>query len=167
MDPTCGFSDQLTPVSEAPVTVAVKVCTSEDFKLAAAGLTVTATGAAGFTVTMAELDLVGSATLVAVTVTCCGEATVAGAVYVPDAEIDPAAGEIDHVTAGLLAPVTVAVKACVELAIKDADGGFTATVTGPGTNVTVAVADLVGFPLLVAVIWTATGTVIVSGAGAV
>jgi hypothetical protein len=53
---------------------------------------------------------VGSAALVAVTVTVLELAIEAGAVYRPDALMLPTAGLIDHVTAVLLVPVTVAEK---------------------------------------------------------
>jgi hypothetical protein len=64
---------------------------------------------------------------------------VAGAVYNPDALIEPGAPDgIDHVTAELLAFDTVAVNCCVPLAYTLAVGGATDTVMG-GDNVTVAV----------------------------
>jgi hypothetical protein len=72
------------------------------------GVTVTLTG--GFRVTVAVADLVGSATLVAFTVTVWELTIEAGAVYRPAALMLPTAGLSDHVTAVLLVPVTVAEK---------------------------------------------------------
>jgi hypothetical protein len=59
---------------------------------------------------VAVADLVGSATLVAVTVTVWELAIEAGAVYTPAAVMLPTTGLIDHVTAVLLVLVTVAEK---------------------------------------------------------
>jgi hypothetical protein len=67
---------------------------------------VTATG--GIKVTIAEAETVGSAWLVAVTVTVCCDVTLAGAVYKPEELIVPTDGLIDQLTAVLLAFVTVA-----------------------------------------------------------
>jgi hypothetical protein len=53
--------------------------------------------------------LVGSATLLAVTVTVCDVRILDGAVYRPAEEIVPTEGMIDQVTAVLLFPETVAV----------------------------------------------------------
>ena len=58
-------------------------------------------------------DFVESATLVAVTVTVWELEIEAGAVYRPAALMLPTAGLIDHVTAVLLVPVTVAGKVWV------------------------------------------------------
>jgi hypothetical protein len=79
--------------------------------VAAAGVTETVTREV--TVTLAEADLVGSATLVAVTVTVWEPEIVAGAVYRPAEEIVPTDGLIDQVTAVLTVLVTVAVKVWV------------------------------------------------------
>jgi len=65
-------------------------------------------------VSVAEVVLAGSATLVAVTVTICWMLMQFGAVYNPFAEIVPApAGARDHVTVVSLAFVTLAVNCCV------------------------------------------------------
>jgi hypothetical protein len=56
---------------------------------------------------------VESATLVAVTVTVWELVIEPGAVYRPAALMLPTTGLIDHVTAVLLVPVTVAAKLCV------------------------------------------------------
>jgi hypothetical protein len=76
-----------------------------------AGLSETETGlAAKLTV---DVDfLVGSAELVAVTVTVCALGTEAGAEYIPPGEIVPTAGERDQVTAVFEEPATVAVNCC-------------------------------------------------------
>ncbi len=61
-----AVADQVTDVFVEPVTVALNCCVAFVRMVAAVGVSETATGA--FTVTIAEADLVGSATLVAVTV---------------------------------------------------------------------------------------------------
>ena len=61
-----GAIVHVTDVTAAPVTVAVNCCVCESNRLAVGGATVTATGCK---VTVADPDLVLSATLVAVTVT--------------------------------------------------------------------------------------------------
>ncbi len=76
-------------------------------------------------VTVAEADFVGSATVVAVTVTVWLVLIVAGAVYKPVLETVPTAGFRLHVTAVLLDPVTVAVNCCVCEAATLADAGLT------------------------------------------
>ena len=63
--------------------------------------------------TLADPDLVGSAMLVAVTVTVCTLLIVAGAVYRPDDETLPTLGLIDHVTDVFEAFCTVEVNGCV------------------------------------------------------
>jgi hypothetical protein len=64
-------------------------------------------------VTLAPADFVGSATLVAVTVTVWELVIEAGAVYKPAAVMLPASWLIDQVTAVLPVLVTVAEKICV------------------------------------------------------
>ena len=62
-------ADQVTPVFDVPVTLAVNCCVAAVCSDAVVGLIVTETGGGGaVTVTVAEEDLVVSATLVAVTV---------------------------------------------------------------------------------------------------
>ena len=63
--------------------------------------------------TVAVAEMLVSATLVARTVTVCGVAIVAGAVYNPVLEIVPVPGLNDHVTAVLVAFATVAENCCV------------------------------------------------------
>ena len=93
--------------------------------------------------------MVGSATLVAFTVTVWELVIEAGAVYRPAAVMLPATGLIDHVTAVLPLLVTVAVKLWVWDCVKVALAGATVTCTG-GVRVTVAAADFVGLATLVA-----------------
>lgn len=101
-------------VFEVPVTFAVKSCMPEVETEALVGLILSKTASAAATVTLAEADLVGSATLVAFTVTVAGEGTLDGDVYNPLAEIIPHAPPVqptpltDHVTAAFEVPVTFA-----------------------------------------------------------
>jgi len=82
---------------------------------------------------------------VAITVTVCCVATVAGAVYRPELLIVPVpAGPIVHVTAVLLLFATVAVNCCVCPPFNVAVAGVMVTVTG-GDSVTEDVADFVLF----------------------
>ena len=74
--PAAGFKDQVTAVLLVPVTVAAKVADPPSPSDTEAGPTVTPTGCND---TMALADLVESATLVAVTVTACWLAIIAGA----------------------------------------------------------------------------------------
>jgi len=85
----------------------------------------------GFTVTVALPDLVGSATLVAVTVTVCEVVTVDGAVYSPAVLRVPTAGLNDQFTAVFVVPVTVAVNCCVCEAVRSAVAGETETEITP------------------------------------
>ena len=105
--PTCGLMlHVMEDGAAAIVTIATKRWLCPAFSMALPGLTVTA----GRIRTVVLADFVGSATLVAVTVTTAIPTTVAGAVYMPDAEMLPVAGEILHVTrVSPLPPVTVAV----------------------------------------------------------
>jgi hypothetical protein len=94
-----------------------------------AGLTLTATD--GSSVIVVDEDAVVSARLVAVTVTVCAVVMVAGAVYTPDALIEPTpAGLIDHVTALLAVLVTVAVSCAVWPMFSAVVAGLTLTATG-------------------------------------
>ena len=112
-------------------------------------------GLGALTVIVADPALLGSATLVAVTIEV---PAVAGAVYTPDAEMLPL--EACHVTARLVVvPLTVAVSASVFPAVIDALAGETTTELTPdpggtvlgGFTVTTADADLLGSATLVAV----------------
>src|SRR5438045_78705 len=87
--------------------------------------------AAGWTVMLALLYRVGSATLVAVTVTAWAVETPEGAVYSPVLLIVPIRGLMLHVTAVLAVFTTVAVNCCVCPAMTVALAGLAATVTTP------------------------------------
>jgi hypothetical protein len=63
--------------------------------------------AAGFKLSVARPVIDGLVTLVAVTVTVIFEGTSGGGVYLPEAEIVPAAGLTDHVTAEFASPANV------------------------------------------------------------
>ena len=73
-----GLSDQVTPLLVEPLTVAVNCWVWERVIDAVEGVTDTET--VGVSATVAVADLVGSATLVACTVTVCAAAMLAGAV---------------------------------------------------------------------------------------
>jgi hypothetical protein len=92
--------------------------------------------AVAVTVTVADADLVVSATLVALTVNV---PVVAGAVYTPELEtVPPVAVQVTDV---LLEPLTVAVNCCVPLVASEAEVGLIATDTAGAVAVTVTVAD--------------------------
>ena len=119
-DPQAGplqpdpVSAQVTAVLDVPVTVAVNDCVLEVLMEALVGLRLSSTATAATMVMLAEADLVGSAALVAFTVTVAGEGAVAGAVYSPPEEMLPheapaqPAPERVQVTAVLEELVTVA-----------------------------------------------------------
>ena len=77
LPPEMLLTDQLTPVFEVPVTVAANVCVPPSKIDADGGFTTTVTS--GSMVIIEVATRVGSATLVAVTVTVEGEGTEAGA----------------------------------------------------------------------------------------
>ncbi len=120
-------------------------------------------GVGGDKVTMAPADFVGSAVLVAVTLTVCCELIVAGALYNPELEITPLAGLIDHVTEVLLVLRTVGVNCCVCPADSEAVAGDSVIETG-GSRLTVAEADFVGSAWLVAVTLTLCAAATLTGA---
>ena len=139
-------ADHVTAVLLLPLMLAVNCCVPPVSIEAEIGETVTETTGA-LTVTVADADLVVSATLVAFTVK---DPAVLGAVYKPDDETEPPVA--DQVTAVLLDPVTLAVNCCVPLVAIEAEPGAmeTATVCGALT-VTVADADFVVSAALIAV----------------
>ena len=102
----------MTAVFEVPVTLAVNSCVPTAGIEALVGLMLNKTAIAAAMVTLAEADLVGSATLVAFTVTVAGEGKLAGAKYSPWVEIVPHAAPVqpelltDHVTAIFEVPDT-------------------------------------------------------------
>jgi len=85
---------QLTAVFEVPVTLAVKSCVPEVGTEALVGLRLNKTATAATIVTLAEADLVGSATLIAFTVTVDSEGTLTGGTYSPFTEIVPHAAPV-------------------------------------------------------------------------
>jgi hypothetical protein len=97
--------------------------------------------------------MLGSTTLVAVTVTDCVLVTDAGAVYRPVDVRLPTLGFSVHVTAVLLVPVTVAKNCCACPGATWLLPGLTEIVIG-GLRVTLAVACLVESAALVAVMVT-------------
>ena len=125
---------------------------------------VTETLTEGFSVTVAVAVLLGSATLVAVTVTTCVLLTLEGAEYNPPEEIDPAGGLSVHVTDVLVVLLTQAVNCRVCEALRLAVPGVTNMDTGGGFSVTFAVALFVGSATLVAVTLTVWVLVRVEGA---
>ena len=106
------LADQVTPVFDALLTVAVNCCVPADRMLALVGVICTLIGSAELElmviVAVACLEVV--ATLVAVTVAVVLVVT-AGAVYIPELEILPAL--VDQVTALVEASLTVAANCCV------------------------------------------------------
>src|ERR1700761_1284275 len=136
-----GLIDQATAVLLLFVTVAENCCVWLGYNVTVAGVRLTVVG--GITVTVADADFVVSAWLVAVIVTVCCVATVAGALYSPAVEIAPVpAGLIDQLTAVLLVFVTVAENCCVWFAYNVAAAGVRLTAIG-GIKVTIAEADFV------------------------
>src|SRR3954447_26856996 len=101
------LTSHVTEVSVAFWTAAVNatVCAAE--ALAVGGATVTVT--VGSSVTIAEADLVGSRTLVAVKVTVCCAFTVGGAVYSPAITMPGAPPGINQVKSPLQAPTVTPV----------------------------------------------------------
>src|SRR4029077_18021137 len=87
MPSTC----QVTAVLGAPFTNAVNCCVPKFATVAALGTTLTEVDIPDVTITVAGEDFVESACEVAVTVTCAGFGTVAGAVYSPELEMVPLA----------------------------------------------------------------------------
>jgi hypothetical protein len=118
-----------------PVTLAVKESVLAVGTDALAGVILNKTAAAATMVTLAEADLVGSATLVTVTLSVAGEGTLAGGVYSPPAEIEPQFAPLQpaaltaQVTLVLVLPVTVAVNCCGAPAETVATLGNTAIAT--------------------------------------
>ena len=136
--------DHVTDVLLEPVTVDVNGCVAPVWIATRVGLIETTIGGA-LTVTLAEADLVLSATLVTVTVKVPG---VLDAVYRPELDTEPPVA--DHVPAVFVVPVTVAANCCVAPVSKDADVGLIAITTGGAVTVTLAEAVFVVSATLVA-----------------
>ena len=126
---------QLTAGFDAPVTLALKGCVTAVSTDALFGLRLNKTAAAATIVTLAEADFVGSAALMALTVTDAGEGTLIGATYNPLAEIVPHAAPVQpepltvHVIAVFVVPLTLPEKTCVLPAASVRLPEFTVTVT--------------------------------------
>src|ERR1019366_6242625 len=108
MLPMAGLNDHVTAVLEVPPTVAAYCWVWAAARVAESGDNEMLTG--GVSVTVAVADLVGSATLVAFTVTVWELVIEAGAVYRPAAVMLPTSGLSDQVTPVLPVLVTVAEK---------------------------------------------------------
>ena len=146
--PITPFTCQVTAVLLVFVTVAVNCCVRLMATLTDFGATVTLIPGATNIVTVADPDLVESATETAVIVTAAGLGATAGAVYSPVVEMVPTVAFPPftpftcHVTAVFEVFVTVAVNCCVKPVTTVAVLGLTATETG-GVIVTVAVSNFV------------------------
>ena len=107
----------------------------------------------GLSVTGCLPVFAGLATLWAITCTVWASLSDAGAVYTPVLETVPTGESSAQATAGLDAPVTVALNVCVCASLRVAPAGATETVTAESNEITVR-ANLVASAMLVAVIWT-------------
>jgi len=122
-----------TAVFVVPVTVAVNCICVPAVTRAVTGETLTATG--GATVTTAEPDMAGSATEVAITVTCGEVGTLAGAVYkpfavrVPHDDVPQLAPVNCQVTPVMVVPLTLATNCCCRPTETVAFAGDTDTFT--------------------------------------
>ena len=135
--------NQRTPELAPPCTAAVNCCACPLCMVTAVGEIVTpVTGVAGVggggggttgaTFTVALALLVGSARLVAVMVTACGDVIPLGAVYRPELLKVPFKGDNDHCTPVLVVFNTVALNCCVAPAFSCTVAGLIATLTGAG-----------------------------------
>lgn len=129
---------------DVPVTLALKSCVPTVGTEALVGLMLNRTATAATIVTLAEADFVGSATLVAFTVTAAGDGTVAGATKSPLVEIVPHAAPAQppltvQVTAVFEAPETFPANCWVLPAATFAVFGVTVIAIGAALTVSVAV----------------------------
>jgi hypothetical protein len=111
---------------------------------------------------VAVADFVGSATLVAFTVTVWELVIEVGAVYRPAALMLPTSGLTDHATPVLAVPLTVAVNCWFCEAVSEVVEGVSKIVTG--MRLMVELADLVGSAVLVAFTVTLCALAIEAGA---
>ena len=128
---------------------------------------VTATTTAGTIIRFADADLVGSTTLVAITLTLAGVGATDGAKYTADNELVASVPQEEplqpappkpQVTAVFEVPVTLAVKSCIAAVGTEALVGVMLNKTATAaTSVTFAEADLVGSTTLVAFTVTVAG----------
>ncbi|HEY3989174.1 MAG TPA: hypothetical protein VGM02_07740 [Acidobacteriaceae bacterium] len=183
--PATPLTVQVTAVLDVPLTVAVYCAGASSVTLVAplsAIVTVAAGGVgvlgAAIKVTVMLCEVEALATLVAVMVTVAGCGIVAGAVYSPVDEINPAAAlppatpSTLQVTAWFVVPLTAAVYCvCVPTVtlvaplsaiVTGAAGGV--GVLGAATSVTVMLCEVEALATLVAVMVTVAGCGIVAGA---
>jgi hypothetical protein len=156
-----GLSVHVTEAFVEPATLAVNCWVCELNKVAETGLMLTTV--AGTRVMIALADLVESAELVAVIVTLWVALMLDGAVYKPLADTVPTAGFNVQVTAVFVLPVTLVVNCWVWEADRLIEAGLTVTATG-GVRVTIALANLLAFAALVAVIVTVWLALMLDGA---
>jgi hypothetical protein len=163
---------QVTAVFEVPTTDAFNCCVAPVITEVLAGVTVTTT--TDMIVTVADAVLLGSAMLVATTLTLAGEGATDGAVYTAANELDATVPQEEplqpapfklHATAEFDVPVTVAVKESVLAVGTEALVGLMLNKTAvAATRVTLAEADLVGSDTLVTVTLRVAGEGTLAGA---
>jgi len=125
--PIEGVKDQLTDVFNAPVTDAMNLADWPACTELEEGVIATATLVTSQTVALPTL--LGSATLLANTVTACGLPMVEGAVYNPFTNV-PIGVTRDHITPGTFVPLTDASKVADSPAFRDVEDGVTLIVRG-------------------------------------
>ena len=162
---------QVTAVFEVPTTDAFNCCVAPVITEVLAGVTVTTT--TDMIVTVADAVLLGSAMLVATTLTLAGEGATDGAVYTAANELDATVPQEEplqpapfklHATAEFDVPVTVAVKESVLAVGTEALVGLMLSKTAAAaTRVTPAEADFVGSATLVAATLSVAGEVTLAG----
>lgn len=144
-----------------PLTAGLIVVACPALRDAVAGETLMDTGTSDI---FAVAALVGSAALVAVTVTVCAEATVAGALYTPLVKV-PSDGDMDQLTLVFVDPVTVAASVVDCPPVSVAVAGVTAIDTAAvGFSDMAALAVLVPSAALVAFTVTVCAAVMEAGA---
>jgi hypothetical protein len=163
---------QVTAVFDVPTTDALNCWVAPVTTDVLAGVTVTKT--TDMIVTVADAVLLGSAMLVATTLTLAGEGATSGALYTAAKELDASVPQEDplqpapfklHATVVFDVPVTVAVNESVLAAGTEALVGVTLSKTAvAATRVTLAEADLVGSDTLVTVTLSVAGEGTLAGA---
>jgi hypothetical protein len=163
---------QVTAVFEVPTTDAFNCCVAPVITEVLAGVTVTTT--TDMIVTVADAVLLGSAMLVATTLTLAGEGATGGAVYTAANELDATVPQEEplqaapfklHATAEFDVPVTVAVNEAVLAVGTEALVGLMLNkMAVAATRVTLAEADLVGSDTLVTVTLRVAGEGTLAGA---
>ncbi len=163
---------QVTAVFDVPTTDALNCWVAPVTTDVLAGVTVTKT--TDMIVTVADAVLLGSAMLVATTLTLAGEGATSGALYTAANELDATVPQEDplqpapfklHATVVFDVPVTVAVNESVLAAGREALVGVMLSKTAvAATSVTLAEADLVGSDTLVTVTLSVAGDGTLAGA---